>query len=581
MTNIIDVSRLELYSFFVKYSILDNYGFTAGALHRVFRKLIPRVGAENSFESYLVSLISKKEDAIVPSQKIIKHLLNNSKSRQSVTNNLDKAIKVLSLKVVSFGLDHEIQKLFYKLGIDSSCYDKLAVLTTVDQVSDKRSDSNLEAALDEVNQTIIDLRNKKQLVGTSLHLTVLTKRVLEHLRRTKDLVILRSDLDSVDKWERILSEYILFIGSRNSLRKYIGSHIDLLALEIVEHTSNTGEKYVADDFIEYKRFFRKGLIGGAIIAFFALFKILLDAQGLTGFSLALSYSINYGLCFIIVQYIGGTIATKQPAMTASTIIKHIDRDNDLQIDAKQNIILLLRKVFRSQFISLLGNFIMAFSLACVIAYIIRIGIVINPISSDKSNYLLNQVFPFDGGAMFYAAVAGIFLSLAGLISGYVDNKILASNMTNRIIHNPSLQKLLSKKHRELTAIFVKKNSGIIAGNISLGFLLGSAFLLSSILPFSLDIRHIAFSSSNLGYAVINSSFDFVTILIAIASVLLIGLFNLSVSFTITFLLALKSRSISLSDLGALFRMSIKDFVKHPLHYLIYRSNNSMSIKLNS
>ncbi len=581
MTNIIEVSRLELYSFFVKYSILDNYGFTAGALHRVFRKLIPRVGAENSFESYLVSLISKKEDAIVPSQKIIKHLLNNSKSRQSVTNDLDKAIKVLSLKVVSFGLDHEIQKLFYKLGIDSSCYDKLAVLTTVDQVSDKRSDSNLEAALDEVNQTIIDLRNKKHLVGTSLHLTVLTKRVLEHLKRTKDLVILRSDLDSVDNWERILSEYILFIGSRNSLRKYIGSHIDLLALEIVEHTSNTGEKYVADDFIEYKRFFRKGLIGGAIIAFFALFKILLDAQGLTGFSLALSYSINYGLCFIIVQYIGGTIATKQPAMTASTIIKHIDRDNDLQIDAKQNIILLLRKVFRSQFISLLGNFIMAFSLACVIAYIIRIGIVINPISSDKSNYLLNQVFPFDGGAMFYAAVAGIFLSLAGLISGYVDNKILASNMTNRIIHNPSLQKLLTKKHRESTAIFVKKNSGIIAGNISLGFLLGSAFLLSSILPFSLDIRHIAFSSSNLGYAVINSSFDFVTILIAIASVLLIGLVNLSVSFTITFLLALKSRSISLSDLGALFRMSIKDFVKHPLHYLIYRSNNSMSIKLNS
>ncbi len=581
MTNIIEVSRLELYSFFVKYSILDNYGFTAGAIHRVFRKLIPRVGAENSFESYLVSLISKKEDAIVPSQKIIKHLLNNSKSRQSVTNDLDKAIKVLSLKVVSFGLDHEIQKLFYKLGIDSSCYDKLAVLTTVDQVSDKRSDSNLEAALDEVNQTIIDLRNKKHLVGTSLHLTVLTKRVLEHLKRTKDLVMLRSDLDSVDNWERILSEYILFIGSRNSLRKYIGSHIDLLALEIVEHTSNKGEKYVADDFIEYKRFFRKGLIGGAIIAFFALFKILLDAQGLTGFSLALSYSINYGLCFIIVQYIGGTIATKQPAMTASTIIKHIDRDNDLQIDAKQNIILLLRKVFRSQFISLLGNFIMAFSLACVIAYIIRIGIVINPISSDKSNYLLNQVFPFDGGAMFYAAVAGIFLSLAGLISGYVDNKILASNMTNRIIHNPSLQKLLSKKHRELTAIFVKKNSGIIAGNISLGFLLGSAFLLSSILPFSLDIRHIAFSSSNLGYAVINSSFDFVTILIAIASVLLIGLVNLSVSFTITFLLALKSRSISLSDLGALFRMSIKDFVKHPLHYLIYRSNNSMSIKQNS
>ena len=570
-----------MYSFFVKYSILDNYGFTAGALHRVFRKLIPRVGSENSFESYLVSLISKKEDAIVPSQKIIKHLLNNSKSRQSVTNDLDKAIKVLSLKVVSFGLDHEIQKLFYKLGIDSSCYDKLAVLTTVDQVSDKRSDSNLEAALDEVNQTIIDLRNKKQLVGTSLHLTVLTKRVLEHLKRTKDLVILRSDLDSVDNWERILSEYILFIGSRNSLRKYIGSHIDLLALEIVEHTSNTGEKYVADDFIEYKRFFRKGLIGGAIIAFFTLFKILLDAQGLTGFSLALSYSINYGLCFIIVQYIGGTIATKQPAMTASTIIKHIDRDNDLQIDAKQNIILLLRKVFRSQFISLLGNFIMAFSLACVIAYIIRIGIVINPISSDKSNYLLNQVFPFDGGAMFYAAVAGIFLSLAGLISGYVDNKILASNMTNRIIHNPSLQKLLTKKHRESTAIFVKKNSGIIAGNISLGFLLGSAFLLSSILPFSLDIRHIAFSSSNLGYAVINSSFDFVTILIALASVLLIGLVNLSVSFTITFLLALKSRSISLSDLGALFRMSIKDFVKHPLHYLIYRSNNSMSIKLNS
>jgi site-specific recombinase len=46
--------------------------------------------------------------------------------------------------------------------------------------------------------------------------------------------------------------------------------------------------------------------------------------------------------------------------------------------------------------------------------------------------------------------------------------------------------------------------------------------------------------------------------------------NFLVSFSLTFFLALKSRGVTTRGLTKLFVASLKDFVFHPLEYLIYR-----------
>ena len=548
---------------------MENYGFTAGFSSRIFKKFMPEIPAEDTFEFYLKSELG--DDSIVDVLHALDEFLSHEMIKASITNDLNNSILALCSKVISFGLDHKFKAIFENLHIDSSCYNNLLYHTS--SLSKGVNVPNLAfyKSLDGIEKTIKSIPENNAIIGTSLHLTVTIKNLLNYIKRIRVLLDLRSDIRSEKKWEYLLKDYIIHTTSKYSLRKFFTSHTDLLAFEVVEHTAQKGEKYVADTKKEYVNFFKKGLLGGVLISIFALFKIVIDTLSLSELPLAFWYSINYALCFVIVYYLGGTIATKQPAMTASTIAKNIDKDGDWQFGALKDTILLLRKISRSQFISLLGNFIMAFLGSCLIAFILTLVVGLDPIDVHKSEYLIKQVFPFSGGGIYFAAIAGIFLSVSGFISGYFDNKVKAINLTYRIQHNTFLLRYFSETSLKKSSLLIEKSLGVYLGNISLGFFLGSAFLFSYILPFNIDIRHIAFSSANVGYAIVNNSFAVTTIILALVSVLIIGFVNFIVSFSMTFFLVLKSRSIKFRSLKQLFRLTLKDFFRNPLDYFLIRN----------
>lgn len=566
--------KLKFYSFFTKHSLLENYGFTAGLFSKIFRKFVPKIPAEDTFEFYLKqSQFGGGNFTTIANT--IDELLSDPEVKISIAHDLNKAIVALSSKIISFGLDHEFQTIFEKLKIDSKCYRSLMFKISILSEHGETPIKEFYKNLDEVSKTIINLRKNKNVIGTSLHLTVVTRRILDYIKRIRSLLDLKKDINSKEKWKQLITEYQMHDASKNSIRKYFSSHLDLMALEIVEHTSKKGEGYVANNKQEYWKFFKKSLLGGAVISVFALFKIIIDSYFSTSLLLAFLYSVNYAICFILVKSMGGIIATKQPAMTASTVIRHIDKNDNLKLGSFQDIIFLIRKVSRSQFISLLGNFIMAFSLSCLLAYLLRLGFIANPINSGNSTKLVQEVFPFSAGAIYFAAVAGVFLSISGFVSGYFDNKVVASKLPYRILHNQFLSRVLSQKNSNRLANFIEIKLGVLAGNVSLGVFLGSAFLLTYILPFNFDIRHIAFSSSNVGYGISNQFFDLSTIALALVSVMIIGFVNFIVSFSITFLLALKSRSITISTLRRLIVLSLKDILRNPLNYLIVRTRKSL------
>lgn len=563
------IEKYKFYSFFSKYSLMENYGFSSGLASRIFRKFVPEVPEHDSFEFYLRSYTEPSKEVF----DTLKALIANPTCKASVKADLNKAIATLCTKIISFGFDYKFQSIFNRLNIDTSCYDQL--LSQVSALSNEGEISfpNFEESLEEVYDTIIKIRNNKNVIGISLHLTVVTKNLLNYIERTNKLLELKSDIHSEEKWEELIVEYIEYDKAKNRLGNYFGAHMDLLAHEIVEHTAQKGEIYVADNKREYKDFFGKGLIGGLVVSVFALFKILIGSTFSEPIALALLFSINYALSFVIVSYWGGVIATKQPAMTAATIAKHIDRDGGLSIDTLPDIVLMIRKISRSQFISMMGNFLMALSASSLLAYLLGRGYTANPVYPEKSIHLVEQVFPFSGGALFYAAIAGVFLSASGFISGYFDNKIKASNLSYRIRNNKFLTRHWSAKKIDLLVLNTEKSLGVHSGNISLGIFLGTAFLFSYFLPFDIDIRHIAFSSANIGYGLVNQAFSLQTIALALVSVLLIGFVNFAVSFSITFFIVLKSRNIKVTKLRRLIRLSVKDIISHPLDYIMIRKGN--------
>ncbi|WP_434037184.1 hypothetical protein [Formosa sp. 4Alg 33] len=545
---------LNFYSFFTKYSIMEEYGFSSGIVNRLYRKILPNIPDEGTIEYFLLN----REN---PVQHVLSLIDLSTISESNISQQLDLSIKALCAKVIAFGLDSDIKAKYNSIELNSKPFELL--LKKVNDLSEFDEEETLQLfnSLEAIELLIIDLRKNKSKIGTSFHLTLVTRRILEYTIRIKELLHLKIHISSKQHWENILADFIVYSKHKDSVRRYLSRHSDLVAIEIVEHTSNKGEKYIAETTKEYWKFFYRSLFGGGIIALFALFKLLLYTYDLSEVSNAILFSINYALCFIIVNQLGGIIATKQPAMTATTLAKNIDKEGTLKYDSIKSITIIVRKVFRSQFISVMGNFLMAIFSACIFMLFIQIFSTADMAKIVKPVYLIHKIVP-SFQLVFFAAIAGFFLAFSGLVSGFVDNKVIASKIPHRIRNNRFLLK------SEKLATFVDKKWGTMFGNISLGFFLGSTFLLSHVLPFDIDIRHVAFSSANLGYSIMNYDFSHHTILLAVIGALLIGLVNFIVSFSITLYLALKSRGVNFRLLPKVVFNIFKDFLHNPFHYFI-------------
>ena len=112
--------------------------------------------------------------------------------------------------------------------------------------------------------------------------------------------------------------------------------------------------------------------------------------------------------------------------------------------------------------------------------------------------------------------------------------------------------------------------GGIMGNFLFGCMLGSTGDIGIILGLPLDIRHIAFSSANLGYAFIAFGFalPLKAILWAALGVALIGFTNLAVSFALALRTALGARGVRFEHWGALLKAIWKRFRSAPRSFVL-------------
>lgn len=90
---------------------------------------------------------------------------------------------------------------------------------------------------------------------------------------------------------------------------------------------------------------------------------------------------------------------------------------------------------------------------------------------------------------------------------------------------------------------------------TIGFILG--------LP--LDIRHIAFASANFsqGLLTINGSPEIGLIIVSLLGVILIGLTNLFVSFSLTIIVALRARRVRFEQWKPLAKLVLTHFLTRP------------------
>lgn len=415
---------------------------------------------------------------------------------------------------------------------------------------------------------VVYLRDHKRKYGTSLHLTRVSRRLIQQLDRLELLVSLVAPRSNDELCNSIASLITVLVKSeqkRTSLREFIRQSADLFFYQITEETAKKGQKYIARTADGYWSFLRKAMVGGAIVGLFAVFKNLLGKLPLSLGAEAAVFSINYAACFVLIYLTGSILATKQPAVTASAIAQEIDDSTDDE-DVLEGVADVVVAVWRSQFISFVGNLVCAFPVALLLVWSLDTLFGFQVADASKAESLLKSVDVQRTPALFYAAVAGIYLFLAGVIAGMVNNWVVYTDIRERIRHHPVLENFDS--FSASVADFVCDHLGMLTGNVALGVFLGTAGTLGVIFGLPFDIRHIAFSSAHLGTAVISAP-ELITwrvFLFAALGVAAIGFVNFFVSFGTTLWMTLESRAVSFKQWGTLVFILLKRLVRRPFDW---------------
>ena len=348
-----------------------------------------------------------------------------------------------------------------------------------------------------------------------------------------------------------------------STRHLRRSSIRMLARSITENKSHHGEHYITRNRKEYFKMFYSAAGGGVIIALMALYKIHIGSLGFSPFVTSLLAGLNYGIGFMIIHMLHCTVATKQPAMTAASFAEQVDlNEGGKAVDNK--LAKLLIDVCRSQSVAVFGNVSIAILLACAISFGYA-HLNQQPIlDAHTTAYQFKSIDIINHPTLWYAAIAGLWLFCSGIIAGFFDNRADYLNLRQRLPFNPLLRKIMRPKPRRVLAAYIHKHYGSLVGNFIFGMLLGMTGYFGHLLGLPLDIRHVAFSSANLGYAAVSGNVGFGTFMLGICSVLAIGLVNLIVSFTLALFVALRSRGTKIGSVGNLCKSFWQQIKANPL-----------------
>lgn len=493
-------------------------------------------------------------------------------------NEMLNAILILSHRIVVLGLDPLlVSKIPGISKLDSPFFEQNEQITAY--VDELRSMKIMPGKEIDAYQSILNtlahcveklhfVREHKDVIGASMGLTYQIIKLDKHVHRLK--LLLKILHETNDKQEfaiiRLFKELVYHENTKTSLFRHFSSNIGLLAYQVSEHAAKTGEHYISNDRKEYFQFFRYALGGGFIVAFLVCIKLIGAHFDFPPFIEAMFNGLNYGIGFLIIHFAGFTLATKQPAMTASLLAGSLEGHANDNIGIS-NLAKLIVKISRTQFISIAGNLLMVFPVAWLLSYAFTLLTGLHLANTEKAEKLISELHPFHSLSIWYAAVAGILLFSAGLISGFFDNKSIFDRIPERIIMHPGL-KWISEIRRKKIATYIGDNLGSLSGNFILGLLLAMMPFFGFILGLPLDVRHVTFITGIFGTASQSLGENLTTDMIiwTILSIVLVGITNLTVSFGLAIYTAMKARKVRFRQTWKLINLLKAWFFTYPLDF---------------
>lgn len=561
---------------FATSGIYPETGLLTESMRRLSYRLLPEDDDAAQLKSALGSIFQRSDAvwlesagpalwaALIATLKL--DTVGDAAGPEPLQADLLEAMRVVAHRIAAAGLEPEMLRLDPSLENHQSpflalCEETLLLARQIEDVASPHEAAietrrHLRVLVEQCRETIERIRRRAQQNGASFHLTFRLRRLAQHLQRIEVLAEIACPPECGESHSMRIAAFCVELASaecrRNDLRRFWRQNTELVALRVTENAGRSGERYITETRAEYLAMLRSAAGGGLVIALMAASKSWLSSLGLAPLTEVLAISLNYALGFVLIHLLHFTVATKQPAMTANAIAAAIEETQRGGRERERNIeplVVLVARTLRTQFAAILGNIGIAIPTAMLLALMIWWQTGQHFVDADKARHMLADIDPLGSGAIPYAAMAGVCLFLAGLIAGYYDNLCVYNRIPQRLLRLEWPHRLLGKPRWERIAAYIENNLGALAGNFFFGLLLGGVSGLGMLLGLPLDIRHIAFSSAFLGYALAGLEFnvEWQIAALSIFGVLIIGLTNLLVSFYLAIWVGLKARGVDFAQ----------------------------------
>lgn len=403
--------------------------------------------------------------------------------------------------------------------------------------------------------------------GVSVRVVYVVERLLGLLRRLRLLAGLVSGRSTGSAVAQLLGSLVREGHERRSLLALLRQSLHQLARKLVERNAETGEHYIARDRAEYRAMLRASAGGGVVAALVTWVKLGLTALHLAPLAEGLLAALNYAVGFVAIQLAHFSLATKQPASTAATLaerMRELDRPEQLERFTDEVVHLV-----RSQSASIVGNLALVPPVALAVDLAGRLltgHALLGPEKAGQSLASLSLLGP----SLLYAALTGVFLWLSSLAAGWADNWFALRRVGPGLARGPLTSVLLGRQGALRLAGFLESNVAGLAGNVSLGVLLGLVPALFAAAGLPVEIRHVtiatgqlAAGSAALGWPV----FQATGFWLAVLGVLGIGAVNVAVSFSLALGLAVRARGLAAPDRRALRHAILRRLLARPLSFV--------------
>jgi len=535
--------------------------FLRELVHRMVERFVPRLDPEADLSALLERLALDEDDA-----EWIRNLRPDLAAPWRTLLALDPealwdAVQLLAYRATALGLardrlglaagERELDSPFGRLAGTVAAMRRGEAAPWPELLAQCRS--RLQAALDHLDRH-----------GVSSELVYRLDLLEAHLGRMEELLGLAAgQLDG----QAFAATLIRRQAEHQSFKGLLRSTTRRLARKVVEHTGRTGEHYIADSRAEWSGTFWSAAWGGVLTAFTAALKYAIAAAALAPMIAGLAFAGNYTASFVVMQFAGFTLASKQPAMTAASLAGALEArlPGRAMVD-------LVAGIARSQFMATLGNvlFTIPAALALGLAWQKLTGKPL--LAPETAAHSLHGLHLLRSWTLPFAVLTGVFLWLSSLAAGWAANWSAFRRLPQALARHRRLIYWLGPDRAAAAGRLVERHLGGVCGYVVLGFLLGFMPVAFTFMGLAVEVRHVTLSAASLGLCAAQGllaagPMPWAGLAWATAGIAGIGVCNFGVSFLLALRTAIGARDVDRVGRRGLRRLLWRAFRDNPWHFI--------------